>query len=356
VKREHTASSTTCRSNRRGILVLAPNWLGDAVMATPFLFTLRRAFPDMSIYLLCRSYVAAIYRHCSAVDHLLVYEREEGIRGALNALRKGVPRRARDICFLLPVSFRSALLSFLAGARRRVGYGGDFRGMLLTDALPSKAYRSGHLVDAYIDLVKHVSGKGVEEAPLPVVVPSYEWEKDIQSFGLEAGYIVLSPGAQYGGAKVWPIDRFARLARLISKRTGRRVVVVGSTGEEPTGEEILAKAGLGTGRNLAGRCSVDELLAVLRGASLVIGNDSGPVHMAAAMGRPTLAIFGSTSPAWTAPRGRAVEIIRTAIDCSPCFERECPYGEPQCMMEIEPDFVCEKACRLLGEVCREGEK
>jgi heptosyltransferase-2 len=336
--------------------VLAPNWLGDAVMATPFLFILRRAFPDMSIYLLCRSYVAAIYRHCSAVDNLLVYEREGGIRGALNALRNGAPRRAREICFLLPVSFRSALLSFLAGARRRVGYGGDFRRIFLTDALPSKAYRSRHLVDAYIELVKHVSGKVEEEVPLPVVVPSYEWEKDIQSFGLEEGYIVLSPGARYGGAKVWPIDRFTLLARLISKRTGLRIIVVGSTGEESNGEKILTKAGLGTGRNLAGRCSVDELLSVLRGASLVIGNDSGPVHIAAAMGRPTVAIFGSTSPAWTAPRGRAVEIVRADMECSPCFERECPHGEPRCMMEIEPGHVCEKACRLLGEVCREGAK
>ena len=90
--------------------MLAPNWLGDAVMATPFLFVLRKTYPDRSIYLFCRSYVAAIYRHCSSVDHLVVYERDEGLRGALNALRKAVPRRAREICFLLPVSFRSAPL------------------------------------------------------------------------------------------------------------------------------------------------------------------------------------------------------------------------------------------------------
>jgi len=325
-------------------------------MATPFLFVLRNSFPDRSIYLLCRSYVAAIYRHCSDVDHLVVYEREEGLRGALHALGKAVPRRAREICFVMPVSFSSAMLALLAGARRRVGYGGDFRSMLLTDALPSKAYRSGHLVDAYIELVRCVSGKGAEEAPLPIVVPSYEWEKAVQSFGLEEGYVVLSPGAEYGGAKMWPNDRFARVASMISKRTGKRLVVVGSAGEAYAGGEILSKAGIGTGRNLAGRCSVDELLAVLRGASLVIGNDSGPVHIGAAMGRPTLAIFGSTSPAWTAPQGRSVEIVRADVECSPCFERECPHGEPRCMMEIDPDRVVETACRLLGEVCREDAK
>jgi heptosyltransferase-2 len=334
--------------------VLAPNWLGDAVMATPFLFTLRRTFPEKCIYLFCRSYVAPVYRHCSAVDHLAVYEKGVGMRGALGVLRREVPASARDICFILPISFRSALMAFLAGTRRRMGYGGEFRRMLLTDALPSEAYRSGHLADAYIRLVGLASGKEEGDVPMPVVVPSYEWEKDIQSFGLEEGYIVLSPGAEYGGAKVWPGDRFARVASQMSRHTGRRIVVVGSAGETTVGEEILEKACIGTGRNLAGRCSVGELLSVLRGASLVIGNDSGPAHIAAAMGRPTVVIFGSTSPAWTAPRGRAVEIVSANVECAPCFERECPHGEPRCMIEIEPECVLEKACRLAEEVCRKG--
>ena len=333
--------------------MLAPNWLGDAVMATPFLFILRKTFPERKIYLACRSYVAAIYRHCSPVDHLVVYEREKGFGGALRAVRKEVPRRAKDVCFVLPVSFRSALLSLLAGARRRIGYGGEFRRMLLTEALPSKDFRSGHLTDVYARLIGLASGREVGESPLPVVVPSYEWESEIGSFGLEEGYIVLSPGAEYGGAKVWPAERYSQVSFRLSRRTGRRIVIVGSPRETQIGDHILSNAGLATGRNLAGRCSIDELLCVLRGASLVIGNDSGPVHISAAMGRPTLAIFGSTSPAWTAPRGRAVEIVRAEVECSPCFERECPEGEARCMHEIEPDLVMEKACRLIGEVCPE---
>ena len=332
--------------------MLAPNWLGDAVMATPFLSALRNLFPERGIYLLCRRYVSPIYRHCSAVDHLVDYERDTGLRGALRALGSGVPREMREICFVMPVSFRSALVSFLAGAKSRIGYGGDLRGMLLTDALPAGAYRSRHLVDGYLALLEKVSEGWKGKSPAPVVVPSYEWEKDLESFGIREGYVVLSPGAEYGGAKVWPADRYGRVAAVISRRTGRRVVVVGSKGEAAVGDEILG--GTGAGRNLAGRCSVDELLSVLRGASLVIGNDSGPAHIAAAMGRPTVAIFGSTSPSWTAPRGRMVEIVNAGTECSPCFERECPDGEPRCMTEIEPEFVFEKACRLLGEVCREG--
>jgi len=328
--------------------VLAPNWLGDAVMATPFLFLLRRAFPERSVYLLCRSYVAPVYRRCSAVDHLVEYARRTGMRGALRAIRKGVPEGAREICFVLPVSFRAALTAVLSGTGRRYGYGGEFRRFLLTDSLPSGAYRSGHLVDAYAALATLASSGTKGETPLPVVVPSYEWEKDIEAFGLEEGYIAISPGAAYGGAKIWPADRFARAAAMLSRRTGRRIVVVGSAGETEAGEEILSRSG--SGRNLAGRCSVDELLSVLRGAALVVGNDSGPAHIAAAMGRPTAVLFGSTSPAWTAPRGRAVAIISAGVECSPCFERECPRGAPRCLEEIDPEEVAERACILMEEV------
>lgn len=332
--------------------MLAPNWLGDAVMAIPFLFVLRRTCPERSIHLLCRSYVAPLYRYCPAIDHLVVYERGGGLRGAVGAVRREVPGSAREICFILPVSFRSALIAFLSGTGRRIGYGGDLRRMLLTDTLPPSAYRSGHLADVYAALVRVVSEMREGEMPLPVVVPSYEWERDLQPFGLEEGYIVLSPGAEYGGAKVWPAERFAQTASLLSTCTGRRIVIVGSAGERDAGEVILS--GVRAGTNLAGRCSVDELLSVLRGASLLIGNDSGPAHIAAAMGRPTVALFGSTSPSWTAPRGRAIDCISAEVECSPCFERECPRGEPRCLLEIDPEEVVRRACSLMGEVYQEG--
>ena len=172
------------------------------------------------------------------------------------------------------------------------------------------------------------------------------------AFGLEEGYIVISPGAEYGRAKVWPAERFARAASLLSTRTGRRIVVVGSSGERGAGDVVLS--GVREGCNLAGKCSIDELLSVLRGASLLVGNDSGPAHIAAAMGRPTVALFGSTSPSWTAPRGRAVDCISAEVECSPCFERECPHGEPRCLLGIDPEEVVRRACSLMGEVYQEG--
>jgi heptosyltransferase-2 len=352
VKREHTGSSTTCRSSRRGILVLAPNWLGDAVMATPFLYALRRKHPERDIHLLCRSYTAPIFRLCPAVDGLAEYERRTGISGAIRALGGGVPELGREICFILPGSFSSALVALISRATRRVGYGGQFRSILLTDALPVREYRSGHLSSAYVRLLELVTGEREKDIPLPVVVPPYGWEDSIESKGLTPGYIVLSPGAEYGAAKMWPAGRYADLASRLAKRTRADIVIVGSEKEQEVANEIVSKAGA-PARSLAGRCSIDELLCVLRGASLIVGNDSGPVHICAAMGIPTLAIFGSTSPSWTSPRGRSVEIMRAALDCSPCFERECPQGEPRCMLDIDVGDVLESACRMIGEDSRE---
>ncbi len=348
MKREYTGNSITCRSNRRGVLVLAPNWLGDAVMATPFLLALRSRLPDLDIHLLCRSYVSPVYRRCSAVDNMVVYERTDGISGALGAIRKGVSREGRDICFVLPRSFSSALVAFLSGAGRRIGYGGDLRGLLLSDALPKDSYWKGHLTDVYLRLIERMGGVDQLDPPMPVVVPPYNWQEQVEKLDLEKGYVVISPGAEYGPAKIWPHESYAGLLSRIAAETGRSIVVVGSEGDRPSGARIIEEAGI-DGHNLAGMCDVEGLLCILRGSSLVIGNDSGPVHLSAAMGRPTVTIFGSTSPEWTAPKGMSTAIVRAGLDCSPCFERECPQGEARCMLDIDPELVFDTAHRLLRE-------
>jgi heptosyltransferase-2 len=348
VKREHTGNSITCRSNRSGVLVLAPNWLGDAVMATPFLFALRSRLRDRDINLLCRSYVSAVYRRCSAVDHLVEYEKTDGISGALGAIRKDIPSDGRDICFVLPRSFSSAMVAFLSGAGRRIGYGGDLRGLFLTDTLPKDSYTENHLIDIYLRLVESIGGAEHADSRMPVVVPQYTWQERIEELGLEEDYVVISPGAEYGPAKIWPHERYTALVSRIAAETGRRIVVIGSEGDRPFGARIIEEAGI-EGYNLAGMGDVEDLLCVLRGSSLVIGNDSGPVHLSAAMGRPTVTIFGSTSPEWTAPKGRSTAIVRTGLDCSPCFERGCPHGEARCMLDIDPELVFDTAHRLLQE-------
>lgn len=355
MRKASTESSTACRSEREGLLVYAPNWLGDAVMAIPLLLVLRRLYPDMVIHLYCRGYVSEVFRRSSAVDRIVEHRGGKGIIERVRGLRAGRPKRGWSIGFVLPPSFSAALVTFLSGARRRIGYGGEFRRFLLTDDLDECYPRGEHLSRMYIRLAERAAGTRIIDTPLPVVVPPYRWRDTLSAQRLDAPYIVLAPGAVYGAAKVWPLARYAALAGRAAEHTGMGVLLIGTEAEAPHLAKIIESAAVPV-RSLAGQLTGGELLAVLRGAALVVGNDSGPVHLAAAMGRPTVAIFGSTNPVWTAPRGAVVRIISHEIECSPCFRRECPDGEPRCLYDIEVDEVFDVSRELLEEVrCGETE-
>jgi heptosyltransferase-2 len=315
-------------------------------MATPFLLSLRRRNPDTVISVLCGDYVSEIFRRSSPVDGLVSIDRRRRLREVYAALRQNRPEKGWEICFILPRSFSSALHGWLSGARRRIGYGGEMRGPLLTDALPGEGYRDGHLSAVFMRLLGLVNGQNPGEVPLPVVVPPYEWEGVLTRLKLEGEYFVLAPGATYGSAKMWPTAGFADLAALLARKTGWRLLLVGTEGERACAGEVLEGAGAG-GVNMAGRLTMAELLSVLRGARLIVGNDSGPVHCAAAMARPTVAVFGSTSPDWTAPRGDAVRVVSHPVPCSPCFKQECPDGDPRCLVEIGVDEVFDAAIDMV---------
>jgi heptosyltransferase-2 len=342
------ANSTIFRSRCRNLLVLAPNWLGDAVMATPLLLTARNIFPDAYISVACDSYVSGIFHGNPSLDSLIYYTKRKGIRAVRSVLKSNRPADGWDICFVLPPSFSSALTAFLSGAAKRVGYGGQWRSFLLTDVLPRLEYRSAHLSSVYIELIAKITGERINKIPLPVVMGPDKWKDTLKQKGLNESYVVLAAGATYGTAKAWPAERYRALAIEIAGRTGLQIVAVGTESERSIASIILGSLNPG-GTNLAGECTLDELLAVLRGARLVVGNDSGPVHLSAALGRPTVAIFGSTSPAWTAPRGKAVRIVSMDLECSPCFRRECPRGEAKCLLGIGVQEVCEASLDMLGK-------
>jgi heptosyltransferase-2 len=320
--------------------VLAPNWIGDVVMSTPFLSVLRSAHPDDFITVLCREYVSELIVRSPLIDTLATYTRGGGVRGALGALRKVRPAGGWDECFVLPMSFSSALVAFLSGSRRRTGYSSGPRSFLLSAPLDSGGLRSGHLSEEYAAL----AGKKVDELPCPGVIPPYDWKERTARYGLDGRYAVFAAGATYGPAKVWPRDRFIETAVRLSRDHGLKPVTTGGPSERIYLDMIADKAG---GLNLSGKSGAGDLMSVLRGAEVVVGNDSGPVHVSAAMGVPTVAIFGSTSPGWTAPRGRAVRVISSSPDCSPCFERECPLGDTHCLTDIAAGDVVEAAAELM---------
>jgi len=319
-------------------------------MATPFCAALRNRFPDARITLLCRGYVADVFRGNPALDRVLEYG-GAGVLARSGTAAASRPPGGYDACFVLPPSFAAALVSTFSRARRRIGFGGSLRSMLLTDCLPAGDYRRGHLSRAYLRLIERIAERAEGEVPPPMVVPPGSWREIVRERAGDREYFVLAPGATYGSSKVWPHGRYQALARRLAAETGLLPLIVGRAEERQGAEALLDGAGT-EGKNYSGDLSLDELIGILRGARVVTGNDSGPVHVAAALGVPTVAIFGPTSAAWTAPRGAAVRIVTGSAACAPCFKRECPSGTLECMAGIEVDDVYRAAASLIEEVRR----
>ncbi len=347
MRKGSTGNSTACRSGRKELLVIAPNWIGDVVMATPFLSLLRKENPDDFITVLCREYVSELLRRSAFLDRLITYRRKWGVRNSILALRAQRPDHGWDAAFVLPMSFSAALAAFFGGSGRRIGYRSGGRDWLLTDPVSADLHRKIHLAEEYARFAGLYSGSGTETLPGPCVVPPYEWKERVTAYGLEGGYAVFAAGAMYGPAKVWPRERFTALALRLREQTGLRTVTVGSERErEYLGGITEADDGA---LNLAGRSGIGDLMSILRGADLIVGNDSGPVHISAAMGIPTVSIFGSTSPEWTAPRGSRSRIVTSRAECSPCFRKECPEGDTHCLQDIGTDDVFDAAMEIMRE-------
>jgi heptosyltransferase II len=301
-------------------LVVAPNWIGDALMAQPLLSRLKDA--GAKIEVLAPEWVAAVLRRMPEVDHVIAMPYRHGALqlGERWRLSRALAARGYDRAIVLPNSWKSALIPFLAGIPRRAGYVGELRYGLLNSTLPnSKSPMPQH----YARLAGALTGV----LPAPRLVVSAEEIAEAQErFGIAGPYAVLCPGAEYGPAKRWPY--FRELAERMSMPS----VVLGSASDRE------AAAGIG-GKDLVGRTTLDEAIRLIAGAALVVSNDSGLMHVAAALGRPQVALFGSSSPEHTPPASANARVLWLRLECSPCFARECPLGHFRCMKEISVDHV-----------------
>jgi lipopolysaccharide heptosyltransferase II len=322
-------------------LVVAPNWIGDSVMAIPFLRALRHAYPDDRLFVLARTGPAAIFRAEGSADEILLR------RGFLSDAAQLRSRRF-DEAWLMPNSMRAALLAWAGGARERLGYATDHRSPLLTLALPPPP-RTRHQLRDYDDLLR---ARGVDPDPDPprLAIPSAAAERANRALGAaglggDRDVVLLAPGAAFGWTKRWPPERFASLADSL---TGSGFAVGLAIGP---GEEALASAIAAASTSTLARLGADldpvELAAVLARARVVIANDSGPMHLAAAVGTPVVALFGPTDPGRTAPMGAASRILDRYVFCSPCFLTECPYGH-ECMREVTVAMALAVVEELLG--------
>lgn len=323
-------------------VVVAPNWLGDCVMALPVLRAIRRARAEDGLTVLARRGAASLFRAEGSAD--AVVERS-GLFEDARRLRAGRFAEA----WLLPNSPRSAIAPWLARIPVRIGYDTDHRGPLLTHALPRPS-RAEHQLRDYDALLR---SRGIEpdlEAPrLPVTAKGLDRAASaLEAAGVDRDepLVLLAPGAAFGWTKRWPPERYGALGDRLAAGGLVSAVVIGPE-EEALGAAVTAAA---RARLPVLGADLDplELAALLSCARVVVSNDSGPMHLAAAVGVPVVAFFGPTDPGRTAPSGAPSRILDRYVFCSPCFLKECPFGH-ECMSEISAEMAFEAVKELLAK-------
>lgn len=328
---------------KENILIRSTNWIGDAVMTIPAIRLIRKAFRDSRITLLLRPSVKAVFEGNPDIDEFILYgNNHKGISGRLR-LALELRKRGFTRAFLFQNAFDAALIAFLAGIPDRVGYKRDGRGFLLTDPVPFKGDdRRIHHIDYYLNLVRYVT-KNDDPCYLPYIFLTVEERLNMRERigGLGRPILGINPGATYGPAKRWLPERFAEVAGWFIKETGGSVVITGSAGERPIADEIIKHVDpeLRIGViNMAGNTTLRELIALISECDLYLSNDSGPMHIAYAVGTPLVALFGSTDPALTGPRGEASTVMRAEVSCNPCFQKRC-NKDMICLYGINSDDV-----------------
>ena len=337
------------------VVVRGTNWVGDSLMTVPALRALRRVLPDANITLVIRPSARGIFSEADFVDDVLLYDRK-GVFSVVPQIREW-KRRKFDLAVLFQNAFEAALIPFLAGVPLRLGYATESRQGLLTHPLALPDWRSSrHEVFYYLYLVTALEQMLFGTSTICEAVPDASIEISevrkteatdlLRTHGVREDQLVvaLCPGSINSRAKRWPTEAYAALAdRLID--TQRQVLLIGSKDEADVSTEVTSRM-----RNrpivLTGKTTLDQITAVLAGVDLIVTNDTGPAHIGAALGRPTIVIFGPTNPLTTRPFSPAAEILRHPPDCAPCMLRDCPIDH-RCMTAITVDEVFERSHALL---------
>jgi heptosyltransferase-2 len=342
------------------LLVRATNWIGDAVMSLPALEAARARWPQAEIVLLARPWMAGIYRDHGVADRVIEFERPPaaGHRGLAGLERLARELRAErfDAALLLQNAFQAAWLAWRAGIAERIGYARDGRSWLLTRAVPVP--RRGEIPALepfyYLELVRRAGwlDRLPERLEIRLRVAPASLERAEQTLAAAGSFgerlrIAIAPGAAFGPAKCWPAERYAELADRLIAAFAADVVLFGAPAERQMCERI-AGAMVARPAVLAGRLGVAELPAALARCGLFIGNDSGAMHVAAAVGLPVVGIFGPTDPDATSPATARFRLVRHDVECSPCMLRHCPIDH-RCMTRIGVAEVLAAAAAFLRE-------
>lgn len=335
------------------VLVKEVNWLGDVVMSLPALRAVRRAYPAARLALLVKQELAPFFAGSAWLDEVIPYRLSRGVGARLRLVRE-IRSRRFDLAVLFPRSFASALWVALARVPRRVGFVDDARGPLLTDKLrrPPELL-AAHQVNDYLYLLKRaLDAEGDADDCAPDVHEPYrarmrEW-LECRRRRPHGPLVALAVAAAYGPAKEWPVERYAALIDVLARRYAAECVLIGAPGERSRCEQVAAASREGA-LIAAGETDVGEAIALLSLCDGFAGNDSGSMHVAGALGIPTVGLFGSTNPQRTGPLGPRTRIVRHPIECSPCLDRTCRFGHYECLKSIGVEEVAE-ALREVGAV------
>lgn len=372
------------------IMVRVPNWVGDVVMALPALRELRRIFANAQITLVARPWVAGLFEGEGLADKLIsVHDGQSVFQTAINFISEArqLRRESFDMAVLLQNAFGAALQARAGGAKRIAGYATDQRGALLDDVIPFEPHhKSTHQVRYYLNIAAALEKEmtGESHVDFDAAQPRLNVSDDqrelgyrmLKEFGIRDGsatgqfddgdahafaasprhrvtpppILALSPGATNSRAKRWIAERFASTADLLAGRNGFQTVIVGTAGDIEVANEVAARM-KSDALVLAGRTSIAELKAILTCTSMVISNDTGTAHVSAALGVPTVVVFGPTEHFATRPLSELATVVRHDVECSPCMLRECPIDH-RCMTRVEVDDVYSAAQRLLISAAR----
>lgn len=338
------------------ILLRSANWVGDAVMTTPAVRAVRKNFPRARITILAKPWVMPVFHNNPHIDEIMRYDaagRHNGPAG-LYRLSRDLKQKKFDLAIVFQNAFEAALLAFATRIPRRLGFATDGRALFLTDRLYNyRALKKGHLIDYYLGIISGV-GLDLEGRDLELVISDKERQQAhalLKKLGVspEEPHAGLNPGATFGTAKRWLPERFAEISRRLYADQGYRSLIFGASGEARLGRQI-AELSDDCAVNLCGRTNLREAMALIDRCRFFITNDSGLMHVAAALDKPQLAIIGPTDYIATGPSNRHSRLVRVPGICcmSPCMQADCPTDH-RCMTRISVNMVLDELQALLAK-------